>query len=68
MPVTITNINGYQVRTPNRIHARKTTYQKAQAQAALLRAVEHSDWKPTGKPGRKYSKKSTAYQALRKSK
>lgn len=59
MPYTVTEKNGYQVRSPHGIKAKSTSYQKAQAQASLLRAKEHSDWKPTGKPARKYKKKKT---------
>lgn len=45
---------GYQVRTPNMVHAKHTTKAKAQAQMRLLQAVEHG-FVPTGKPG--YKKK-----------
>ncbi len=49
MPVAIKKIkNRYQVSTPNGVHAKGTTKEKAMAQANLLRAVEHG-WKPTGK-------------------
>jgi hypothetical protein len=49
MPVTITKTKkGYQVRTPNQVHAKHTTKAKAKKQANLLRAVEYG-WKPTGK-------------------
>lgn len=47
MPVTIRKVKGgYQVRTPNGVHAKHTTKAKASAQERLLRAVEHG-WKPT---------------------
>lgn len=51
MPVSITKEKGgtYQVRTPNRIHAKGTTLEKAKAQERLLNAIEHSNWRPTGK-------------------
>ena len=50
MPVKITKTNGkYQVKTPHAVHAKGTTKAKAEAQARLLNAVEHSDWRPTGK-------------------
>ena len=49
MPVTITKEGKkYEVRTPGGIKAKGTTKAKAQAQANLLRGVEHG-WKPTGK-------------------
>lgn len=49
MPVKIKKTKkGYQVRTPNGIHAMGTSLAKAEAQARLLRAVEHG-WKPTKK-------------------
>ena len=51
MPVKVKKVNGYQVRTPRRVHAKHTTKKKAEAQANLLRGVEHG-WKPTGKPAR----------------
>lgn len=60
MPYTMTKKNGFQVRSPSGITAKNTSFQKAQAQASLLRAKEHSDWEPTGKPARKYKKKKTA--------
>ena len=47
MPVTVRKTTkGYQVRTPNGVHAKHTTKKKAESQARLLRAVEHG-WKPT---------------------
>jgi len=49
MPVKITKKNGYRVSTPGGVKAKGTTRTKAEAQARLLRAVEHG-WKPTGKP------------------
>lgn len=36
----------YQVSTPNGVHAKGTTLEKAQAQERLLNAVDHG-WKPT---------------------
>lgn len=53
MPVKVKKVDGYQVSTPSGVKAKKTTKQKAMAQASLLRAVEHG-WKPTGKKARKY--------------
>lgn len=55
MPVTITKKDGgYEVRTPNQVHAKKTTKKRALAQRNLLNAVEHG-WVPTGKGSRKTS-------------
>ena len=49
MPVKIGKLSGnrYRVSTPNAIHAKSTTHAKAEAQARLLRGVEHG-WRPTG--------------------
>ena len=56
MPVKIKKVDGYQVSTPGGVKAKGTSFQKAQAQAALLRGVEHG-WEPTGKKkARKYKK------------
>lgn len=53
-------VDGYQVSTPGSVKAKGTTFQKAQAQAALLRGVEHG-WKPTGKKkARRYKKHGSA--------
>lgn len=53
MPAKVSKVKGgYQVRTPNRVHAKKTTKRKAEAQQRLLNAVDHG-WKPTGKKGKK---------------
>lgn len=48
MPVTTRKINGYEVRTPHGVKAKRTTKKKAKRQARLLRAVEHG-WRPTGR-------------------
>jgi hypothetical protein len=49
VPVTITkNKKGYQVKTPNMVHAKHTTKAKAKKQANLLRGIEHG-WVPTKK-------------------
>lgn len=49
MPVKIRKVSkGYRVSTPSGVHAKATTKKKAEAQARLLRGVEHG-WKPTGK-------------------
>ena len=53
MPVRIRKTDGYSVSTPSGTKAKNTTKTKAQRQANVLRAVEHSDWKPTGKPARR---------------
>ena len=54
MPVKIKKTDHkYRVSTPGGVKAKGTTKAKAQAQANLLRAVEHTSWKPTGKPARK---------------
>jgi hypothetical protein len=53
MPVKIKKVKGgYQVSTPNGVHAKHTSKEKAMAQEHLLNAVEHG-WKPTGKPASK---------------
>jgi len=48
MPVTIRKVDGYEVRTPHGVKARRTSKRKALRQARLLRAIEHG-WKPTGR-------------------
>lgn len=53
MPVKVKKVDGYQVSTPGGVKAKRTTKQKAMAQASLLRATEHG-WEPTGKKARKY--------------
>ena len=42
----------YKVRTPNMVHAKGTTKEKALKQQRLLNAIDHG-WKPTGKPAAK---------------
>lgn len=45
MPVTIKKVKGgYQVSTPNEVHAKRTTLQKALAQKRIIDAAD------TGKP------------------
>ena len=51
MPVKIKKIDGYRVTHGSKVSAKKTTKEKAEAQARLLRGVEHG-WKPTGKKAR----------------
>lgn len=53
MPEKIRKVKGgYRVSTPGGVKAKHTTKKKAEAQARLLRAVEHG-WKPTGKKKKK---------------
>jgi len=56
-PVKIRKVNGYKVSTPGGTKAKSTTKAKAQRQANLLRAIDHGNWRPTGKPARKKKKK-----------
>lgn len=51
-PVRIKKVNGYRVTHGGKVSAKRTTKKKAEAQANLLRAVSHSDWRPTGKKKR----------------
>jgi|GEM_PF-1544003 len=60
MPGTLTKTNGYKTTWGGKVTAKSTSFQKGQAQLSLLRAKEHSDWEPTGKPAKKYKKKKTA--------
>lgn len=55
MPVKITKTKSgkYKVSTPNGVHAKSTTKEKAKKQARLLNAVEHG-WKPKKKASRRY--------------
>jgi len=48
MPVSIKHIpgDGYQVSTPNQVHAKHTSLENAKKQKRLLNAVEHG-FKPT---------------------
>lgn len=58
MPATVTKVDGYKVSTPGGRKAKSTTYQKAKAQQALLNAIEHGNWRPTGKKkARRYKKR-----------
>jgi len=62
-PVKIAKTDGsYKVSTPGGTKAKKTTKAKAQRQANLLRAVEHSDWRPTGKPNLSKKKSKKLYK------
>lgn len=51
MPVSIRKVKGgYEVSTPNMVHAKKTSLKKAKAQEKLLNAIEHNpDFKPRRK-------------------
>lgn len=55
MPYTTKKLKGGKVRVsgPSGVHAKATTPAKAARQVRLLQAVEHDDWRPTGKPARK---------------
>jgi len=59
MPATVKKVNGYKVYTPKTgAHSKKPmTLRDAKAQQRILNAVEHSDWRPTGKPAKKKKKK-----------
>lgn len=50
MPATIKKVGKgkFQVETPNSIHAKGTTLEKAKKQKRLLQAIDHG-WKPTKK-------------------
>ena len=49
MPAKVTRVKGgYQVKTPNAVHAKHTTKAKAENQQRLLNALDHG-FKPTGK-------------------
>lgn len=53
MPVTITKVKGgYQVRTPNMVHAKHTSLANAKKQERILNAAEHGI-KFTGKKKKK---------------
>ncbi|TRO53108.1 hypothetical protein E2P63_02715 [Candidatus Bathyarchaeota archaeon] len=45
------------VSSPHGVKSKATTPAKAEAQMRLLRAAEHSDWKPTGKKSKRKTKK-----------
>ena len=48
-PVKIQKADGYRVSTPHGVKAKHTTKAKAEGQKRLLNAIEHSNWRPTGK-------------------
>jgi hypothetical protein len=49
MPVTVREVDGFQVSTPGGVKAKRTSKIKAERQARLLKGIEHG-WQPTGKP------------------
>ena len=55
MPYKGSKTSGGKVRvsSPHGTKSKATTLAKAQRQMNLLRAVEHSNWRPTGKKARK---------------
>jgi len=58
MPVRIKKTNHkYRVTHGKKVSAKGTTKTKAKRQANLLRAVEHSNWRPTGKKARSARKR-----------
>ncbi len=60
MPYKITKTDGkYRVTGPGGVHAKGTTKKKALAQIRPLNAIEHSDWRPTGKKHRLPVKKGS---------
>ena len=58
MPVSVQKKDGgYEVRTPNMVHAKKTTFEKAMAQKRLLGAVKNpSEMMGFNKAGRRMKK------------
>lgn len=66
MPAKIKKLKSgkYQVKTPNAIHAKRTTLKKAKAQQRLINAIDHG-WHPTGKKARHESKELLAQELLR---
>jgi hypothetical protein len=63
MPVMIKKVKGgYSVKTPNRIHAKRTSLKNAKAQERLLNAIEHNpDFVPRkSKRKKKTGKKTTS--------
>ena len=51
MPVKIKKVDGYKVTHGGKVSAKKTTRKKSEAQARLLRGIEHG-WHPTGAKAR----------------
>ena len=64
MPVHVTKTDGYRVSTPGGVKAKNTSARKAMAQKRLLNAVEHSDWRPTGKSAQHSSEGSMRKMAM----
>jgi len=53
MPVKVSKKGSrYQVETPNMVHAKGTTKEKAESQARLLNAIDHG-WEPDKKKKKK---------------
>jgi len=69
MPVKLTKLKGGKVKvsTPSGTKAKATTPEKAEAQRNLLNAVEHSDWRPTGKKKKPSKMTFKEHKDLRKS-
>lgn len=69
MPVKLAKVKGGKVRvsTPSGIKAKAATPENALAQEQLLNAVEHSDWRPTGKKKKPSKMTHQEYKNLRKS-
>ena len=59
MPVRIKKLSSgkYKVTTPHGTKSKGTTKENAEAQERLLNAVEHTNWRPTGKPSKRTVKK-----------
>lgn len=65
-PVKVRKVDGYRVSTPSGTKAKSTTKKKAERQANLLRAVEHTPWRPTGETARdiRESRKATTHRRM----
>lgn len=68
MPGRMTRLSSgmYQVSTPNMVHAKSTTKEKAESQVRLLNAIDHG-FKPTHNSN-PYREENKRYGAGRKSK
>jgi hypothetical protein len=55
MPYSIQKLRSGKIKVsgPSGVHSKGTSMKKAKAQLRLLHAIEHSDWRPTGKPAKK---------------
>lgn len=66
MPARISKVKGgYQVRTPNAVHAKHTTLKKAKAQQRLINAIDHG-FKPTGRKSHSTHQKHAAIRGAPK--